>query len=368
MDFNLTEEQQAVRDLSAQILGDMTVPARLTGLEGWIDRETWTKLGDAGLLGVALPEPFGAGLGFLGAHVLAEQVGAVAAPLPVWETLIVGALPIAHFGTADQRDRLLPDVVAGNTILTAALIEDGAAVADTPATLARRTGAGWELEGAKAVVALGSVADLVLVPATTSDGAVGVWLVDPRDPSVTVREQEVVGGRPSAQLQLSGTAVGADALLGPTDGSVLAWLLEHGAAGLASLAAGACAGALRLSAQHTSTREQFGRPLATFQAVAQRMADAYIDVEGVSLTALQAAWRLSEGAPAAEEIAIAKWWAAEAGHRVLHAAHHVHGGVGVDREYPLHRYFALVKHIEFQLGHATTQLLRIGAALAAEPA
>jgi alkylation response protein AidB-like acyl-CoA dehydrogenase len=129
-----------------------------------------------------------------------------------------------------------------------------------------------------------------------------------------------------------------------------------------------CTRAVERAAAYTSEREQFGRPVATFQAVGHRVADAYIDAEALRLTALQAAWRLAEGLPAADEVTIAKWWAADAGHRVLYAVHHVHGGVGVDHSYGLHRYFGWAKRIEFALGGATDQLLALGATLAAEPA
>jgi alkylation response protein AidB-like acyl-CoA dehydrogenase len=131
--------------------------------------------------------------------------------------------------------------------------------------------------------------------------------------------------------------------------------------------AGVCASALELTAEYTKTRVQFEKPIATFQAVGQRAADAYVDTEAIRLTAWQAAARLAAGLSASSEVAIAKYWAAEGGQRVVHAASHLHGGVGVDREYPLHRYFLMTKHIELTLGGATEQLLQLGATLAAEP-
>ena len=132
-------------------------------------------------------------------------------------------------------------------------------------------------------------------------------------------------------------------------------------------AVGVCAEALRLTAEYTKTREQFERPIATFQAVGQRAADAYIDTEAVRLTAWQAVWRLSEGLPATESVAIAKFWTAEGGQRVVHAAQHLHGGMGVDRDYPLHRYFLWAKQIELTLGGGTQHLLELGKILADEP-
>lgn len=369
MDFSLTEEQRAVEDLAGRILREMTTQQRLADLgDQWFDRAAWQALADAGLLGVALPEEAGgSGLGFLGAHLLLEQIGAAAAPLPLWETVVLGALPIAEFGTPAQRERFLPGVLAGELLLTAALSEEGAADTAGPRTRATRTERGWELVGTKTSVPIAPLAGAALIPAATDDGAVGVWLVASDAAGVQIRRQDVVSGAPYGEIVLDRVQLGDDALLGDLDGSVLGWLMLHGAAGLASLTAGICRAVLRLSADYTSQREQFGRPVATFQAVAQRVADAYIDTEGVALTALQAAWRLTEGVPANEEVAIAKWWATEAGHRVLHAAHHVHGGVGVDREYPLHRYFGMAKQHEFLLGGGTTHLLRLGASMAAEP-
>jgi acyl-CoA dehydrogenase len=142
-------------------------------------------------------------------------------------------------------------------------------------------------------------------------------------------------------------------------------MVQHGTVGLCAQQLGVVGRALELTAAYTKERIQFDRPIATFQAVGQRAADAYIDVEAVRLTLWQAAWRLAEGLPAATEVEVAKFWAAEAGHRVAHTAVHLHGGTGVDIDYPLHRYFIAAKALEFALGGSTDQLLRIGASLAA---
>jgi 3-oxocholest-4-en-26-oyl-CoA dehydrogenase beta subunit len=132
------------------------------------------------------------------------------------------------------------------------------------------------------------------------------------------------------------------------------------------MSAGVCEIAVRMTADYTKTREQFDRPIAMFQAVSQRAADAYIDAQAVGLTAWQAAWRLDDGLPASGEVAVAKFWAAEGGQRVVHAAQHLPGGIGVDRDYPLHRYFLWAKHLELTLGVATAQLLRLGSLLASD--
>ena len=149
--------------------------------------------------------------------------------------------------------------------------------------------------------------------------------------------------------------------------SIVAFIFEHATTALCVQEAGACASAIELTAEYTKTRVQFEKPIATFQAVGQRAADAYVDTEAIRLTAWQAASRLSAGLPASAEVAVAKFWAAEGGQRVVHAAAHLHGGVGVDRDYPLHRFFLLTRQIELTLGSATDSLRRLGRLLAAEP-
>jgi 3-oxocholest-4-en-26-oyl-CoA dehydrogenase beta subunit len=382
LDFSLTDEQRGLVALVERILADHVTPERLAAQEvggEWLDREVWRDLARAGVLGMPLPEEVGGGgAGFLELHLVLEVLGRHVAHLPVWPTLVLGALPVARFGTRRQRDQLLRPVVAGESLLTAALTGE-----PVPEATAHPDGDGWRLDGLLGCVPVAQLASRILVPAAVAGpgvhvdrgggdapggGEVVVLLLDPHAAGVEVRPQQTVDGQPQAQVELTGVRIGAgDVLAGPDRGrAALTWMLERAWTGIASLQAGLCAKVLRMSADYTSGREQFGRPVASFQAVGQRLADAYIDTEAVRLTALQAAWRLSEGLPAAEEAAIAKWWAAEGGHRVLHAAQHVHGGVGVDLEYPLHRYFLAGKQLEFTLGSATHHLLRLGARLAAQ--
>jgi len=175
----------------------------------------------------------------------------------------------------------------------------------------------------------------------------------------------VTSGWPEGNLDLDGLVVGPGDVLDGDGEQVLARLVERATAGVCATQAGVSQGAVRLTASYTSERTQFGSPIATFQAVAQRAADAYIDAEGIRFTAWQAAWRLDAGLPADDELDIAKFWAADAGARVAQAAQHLHGGIGVDTDYPLHRFYRLAKHLELTLGGSTERLLRLGARIAA---
>src|SRR5439155_1581127 len=167
---------------------------------------------------------------------------------------------------------------------------------------------------------------------------------------VTLERQLATNREPQARLVLDGAP--GDALPGADVG----WLVERALVGLSAMQLGVTERALRLTAGYTARREQFDRPIASFQAVHQRAADAYIDVEAIRLTTWQAAWRLSAGLPATAEVAVAKFWASEAAHRVVYAAQHLHGGIGVDVDYPLHRYYPWAKQIELPLGSGTRQL------------
>jgi acyl-CoA dehydrogenase len=387
MDFSFSEEQEAVRELATRVFTELATHERLkeietsAGDEGPIDRELWAELGKAGLLGIHLAEGVGgAGLDFVAACLVIEAAGRTAAYVPVVETMAYGAIPIAVFGTADQRAAWLPGAASGETILTAALAELVGEVivpgGETPATRATAQADGsWVLDGTKACVPAAFVADAVLVPAmrTAADGSdigVGVFIVAAGTDGVALTRQTTTTGRPEALMELSGAKVGADRLLGgdEADGAAIVTLTEEYAiTALCIQEAGACAAALELTAEYTKTRVQFEKPIATFQAVGQRAADAYVDTEAIRLTAWQAASRLAEGLPAAAEVAVAKFWAADGGQRVVHAAAHLHGGIGVDRDYPLHRYFLLTRQIELTLGSASDSLRRLGRMLAAEP-
>jgi alkylation response protein AidB-like acyl-CoA dehydrogenase len=249
---------------------------------------------------------------------------------------------------------LLPGVVAGETILTTAFGEAGDVTA-------RRDGDGWVLDGEKAFVPYGAEADVVAVIAQGDAGNVVALL--PKGAASDITELHTTNHEPQANLAFNGVRV--DTVI--ADPEVAVDLKRHHTAALSMVAAGVCTAALAMTAKYTSEREQFDKKIASFQAVGQRAADAYIDAEMIRLTALQAVWRLSEGWPADEEIAVAKFWAGDGGTRVVHATQHLHGGIGVDLDYPVHRYFLWCKQIEHELGTPTRQLVELGALLAANP-
>jgi acyl-CoA dehydrogenase len=380
VDFSQTDEQRELAALARRILAGKATSERLAGLEARgevFDRDLWAELANAGILAAALPESVGgAGLGLIEQCAVLSEIGRTVAAVPYLASIVLGAGAIAAFGTPDQQKRWAAPAASGELVLAAALSEDDGDDPRTPAVTAEpvnghgERGGGWLLAGAKTAVLAAPDADLMLVPAATPDG-VAVFLASPDDDGVTVQRQHVTGRASAGRVTLSGARIAAERMLGaPGDGPrITDWLAARGTVGLCALQLGVAERALEMTAEYARSREQFGRPIGSFQAVAQRMADAYIDVEAIRLTMWQAAWELSAdpeaGATGAgTAVATAKFWAADAGHRVAHTAVHVHGGMGIDTSYPVHRYFTAAKFNEFALGGATAQLRRIGAALA----
>ena len=364
MDFSFSDEQQSLRELSAKIFADLCGHDRLRELENageCFDRTLWAELAQANLLGIAIDDAHGGmGMGFLELSLLLEEAGRAVAPVPLVPTLVLGALPIARFGSEGQKTHFLPRVASGDAVLTAALVEPGREDPCAPETVAARDGDGWRLDGTKLSVPYAALAERILVPASTDTG-LGLFLLDPAADGVEIEAVEATNYEPQGLVALDGARVDADdVLVGPDDGATaVAWLVLRAKAALCAVALGVSERALRITAEYTTQREQFDRPIGSFQAVHQRAADAYIGIEAMRLTSWQASSRIAAGEPAEQAVAIAKYWAAEAGHTASYAAIHLHGGMGVDVDYPVHRYYLWARQIELTLGSPHRQLTDI---------
>lgn len=369
MDFSLTDEQSAISELAGKILADHGSLERIKALEDsteCIDRDAWSKLAEAGLTSIAIPEEHGgAGAGFIEICLVLEQIGKNVIHVPFLPTVVYGALPIARFGSTEQKSRLLPGVADGSRLLTAALAEIGADPRE-PTTRATRTGSGYELRGSKIGVPIAEQATAILVPATIEEGGVAVFLVEPQAGGVTLEAQETFNWETQYKMTLDGVAVGEEAVVGSAEAGrvVLDWTLDRARTGLCAVAFGVSQSAMRITAEYAAERKQFGKPIATFQAVSQRLGDCFIDNEAIGLTMWQAASRLADEMPSEREVATAKFWAGDGGSRIGHAALHVHGGISIDVDYPIQRYFLWTKQIEYTLGAGTEHLRQLGAMIA----
>lgn len=371
MDFTPTELQEDAVALAAMVFKNECTPERLKAVDDsgdHFDQQTWQRCASAGLLGLPLPEQHtGSGMGLLELCRVLIEAGRYLAPVPI-ATHVPTAMAIARFGTPAQQSMWLEGAVDGQVVIAPAIAEERAHVPQFPETLADNDGKDWLLSGTKTVVPSATIADLFVVPAMTQDGATA-FLVHPDDPGVTVVPQAVSGGDQRGRLVLERAVIPMDRHLGTIGqgDEVVRWLEQRLIVSACALQLGILKGALDLTSSYARSREQFGRPIGTFQAVSQRLADGYIDVLGAELTLWQAAWRLDEGLPAETELSEAKLWAADAGHRIAHTTVHVHGGVGIDLDGEAHRYFTRAKVNEFTLGGATDHARNIGHLLAAEP-
>jgi alkylation response protein AidB-like acyl-CoA dehydrogenase len=363
MDFKTTEAADDLGGLARTITDAVCTnehQRELDKLDERFDSDLWGKLIEADILSAAAPESLGGGgFGVLEQVAVLEALGRQLAAVPYLDSVVLGAGALAKFGSEALQQEWATPAVAGEKIIAVAL--DGE-MGEGPVR-AQASGSGFKLTGSRTQIGFGPVADAFLVPAETDSGT-KVFLIGKDDAGVTVTSLETTGLGSIGHLELQG--VETDRVVGGEE--VVGWLTTHGALGRSAYQLGVLDRALELTASYAREREQFDRPIGSFQAVSSRLADDYINVKALRLTVTQAAWRLTEDLPADIDVNTAAFWAADAGHRVAHTAVHVHGGVGIDLDHPVHRYFLAAKQTEFAVGSATGQLLRIGRELADTPA
>ncbi|MFE9836156.1 acyl-CoA dehydrogenase family protein [Streptomyces sp. NPDC005551] len=375
MDFTFTEEQQAAveaaRAVFAGVAPDGVPSPSLTAgaVAEDFDRPLWRRLADAGLLSLLLDAEYGgAGLDPVALCLVLRESAKVLARVPLLESTAALVAVQAHGGPELKAD-VLARAGRGELVLTVAASGRTGHDSAELAVSARQDGDVWVLDGLQTAVPWAHNADHVVVPAHTAAGRTVLALVPRVHQGVVLAEQLSTTGERLGELRLDSARIAARDVI-DADG---AWerLRELLTTGTCALALGLGERVLRMTSAYTSTREQFGFPVATFQAVAMQAADRYIDLRAMEVTLWQAAWRISTGAggalPAAADVAVAKTWASEGVRRVVQTAQHLHGGFGADVEYPLHRYHAWAKQLELSLGPAAAHEEALGDLLAAHP-
>ncbi|WP_406452455.1 acyl-CoA/acyl-ACP dehydrogenase [Streptomyces sp. NBC_00876] len=357
MDFTPSEEQAAAQGLAARIFGDLSTHDRLVAAGSGTDAELWKELCAAGLIG-AVEET-----GLLGLVLLLEEQGRATAQVPFAASCVYGLLAVAGYGTDEQRERLLPALRDGTAVATGALWARATVHAE----------AGGRLSGSVPLVPWLRDATHVLVAAADRT----LWIVRTGDPGVLTEPVETTAPWSAGRLVLSGASAerlggaqvsgeASEEVREETSEEVYEEMLAAARTAFAGLQAGVCAGSLARAVEHTGTREQFGRPLSTNQAVLLRAADAHMDTEAIRVTAYEAAWRHDEGLPYRAQALTAAWWASEAGRRVVHAGQHLHGGTGADLDHPVHRHFLWGRQLDAQLGCGSEVLQELGVLLTTE--
>lgn len=372
MDFRFSEDQESIRELARKIFESEVSDESWKELEQrgeWLHAKAWEALGQAELLGIATPVEYGgAGMGLVELSILLHEQGRVAAPIPLLHSAGITPLTIAQFGSPELKERVLRKAATGESILTVAMAEENTIDPICPGVVATPKGDGFVLNGEKICVPALPLAHGVLVSAVTKSGEVGIFYVEPNSPGVSVSGQTTTSFEVQGVLTLENVHVDEKSVVGElsVQGASVTWMLERTWACIAALQWGVAQRQLEMLAAFSCTRKQFGQPIGAFQAVSQRAGDAFIDVQSMGVTAQQAVWRLENSENATEEVMVAKYWAATGGHRVAAAAQHIHGGMGVDCDYPLYRFTLLARQLELTLGGANHTLARLGKRLAAQ--
>ncbi len=382
MDFTYTEEQQAAVEAARAVFSGVAPdavpsPALVPGAVAEdIDRPLWAGLAAGDLLSLTLsPEHGGAGLDLIALCLVLRESAKVLARVPLLETCAV-AMALQRYADQGLAAELLPGVGRGELVLT---VGANGRTGHDPAELAvtarpddtRDEGdsseAGWVLDGVQSAVPWAQTADWIAVPAHTGDGRAVVAMVRRGHDGLTIAEQVSTSGELFGEVRLDAVRIARRELID----AVGAWEWLHAllTTGTCALALGLGEAVLAMTSQYTGKREQFGFPVATFQAVAVQAADRYIDLRAMEVTLWQAAWRIASGGsgalPPAGDVAVAKIWASDGVRRVVQTAQHLHGGFGADTDYPLHRFHAWAKQIELSLGPAAAHEEALGDLLAA---
>lgn len=375
MDFTFTEEQQAAVEAAKALFASVTPdgvpsPALVPGAVAEdFDRPLWAKLAGADLLSLLLdPEHGGAGLDAIALCLLLRESAKKLARVPLLESS-AAAYAVQTYGSQELKQRILPKAGRGELVLTVAANGRSGHDPAELAVTARQEGNAWLLDGTQTAVPWAQNADLIVVPAHTSTGRTVLALVPREHEGLALADQVSTNGEHLGEISLEALRIdGTDVI--ETDGA-WDWLRDLLTTGTCALALGLGESVLSMTAEYTGKREQFGFPVATFQAVAVQAADRYIDLRAMEVTLWQAAWRISTGAsgalPATGDVAVAKIWASDGVRRLVQTAQHLHGGFGSDTDYPLHRYHAWAKQLELSLGPAAAHEEALGDLLAAHP-
>jgi alkylation response protein AidB-like acyl-CoA dehydrogenase len=369
MPLILTEEQTMLQDAADGFLNERAPIAHLRKLRDardadGVSRDLWRAFGEMGFAGVIIPEALGGmGLGAVEAGVIAESLGRTLTPSPYLGSSILSAKVLIDGGSQAQQ-AWLPKIAAGEAILALAVDEGAKHAPSRITTRAERAGNGFKLNGAKAFVLDGHVADALIVAATAEEGTT-LFLVDPATAGVAVERTVMVDAHNAARITLNDVAVDADAVIGAVGGgeALLDGALNLGRACAASSLTGAGDQAFKTTMDYLRTRKQFGKLIGEFQALQHRAAHLFSELELARAATIGAQIALDEGredAPLAASIAKAK--AGRVAELAVQEAVQMHGGVGMTDEFDVGLFMKRVRVLNELLGDAGFHAERVARA------
>lgn len=373
MDLGLNETQQMLKNSAREFLQaecpDTYVRAMEEDQRGYTP-DMWQKIAEQGWLGLIFPEEYGGvGLTYLDLSVLLEEMGRTLLPGPFFSTIVMGGMAIMDAGTDEQKRRLLPQICDGQHIVTLALTEPSARwdAAGIQTTAAQNADGAWTLNGTKLFVPNAHVADTYIVAARTGDAErdITLFFVPGDADGVTQTLLKTIASDRQSEITLDGVSLPAEAALGEvnkgwdTIEKVLAW----GAIGKCAEMVGGAEQVLEMTVEYAKQRTQFGRPIGSFQAIQHHCANMATDVEGSRYITYQAAWLLSEGEAAAQEVAMAKAWVSDAYRRICALGHQCHGAIGFTKEHNMQLYSRRAKAAELAFGDTDFHLETVAESL-----
>jgi 3-oxocholest-4-en-26-oyl-CoA dehydrogenase beta subunit len=365
MDFNLSEEQKMLRDSARDFLVSQCPSSFVLDMEkdekGYTN-EFWKKMAELGWMGLIIPEvQRGVGGSLLDLIIMLEEMGRACVPGPFFSTVVLGCQAILEAANDSQREALLPGIAGGDRMLTLAHMEPQQTRYNPFSinTRAARRNGQYQIDGVKIFVPDGHVADVLICVARTSGDPVGkegisLFLVDRKAAGVRISPLKTFTGEKQCEVALDGVKVNEDALLGPMDqgGEVLETLLQKAAVCKCAEMIGGGQKVLEMASEYAKTREQFGRPIGSFQAVQHHCSNMLMDIEGSRYITYKAAWMLVEGLPAARLVSTAKAWVSEAHKRVVALGHQIFGATGYIVEHDMPIYSRRAKAAELAFGDA----------------
>lgn len=363
MDLGLSEEQEMLRKMARDFLLNecpKTLVRQMEEDEKGYSPELWKKMAELGWMGLAFPERYGGGGGsFLDLSILLEETGRACLPGPFFSTVVLAGMAILEAGSETQKKNLLSQIALGKLIATLALTEPSASYeARDIQVKATPSADGYVLNGTKLFVPDAHVAQCLVVAARTKRGVspegITLFLVDPKSTGIAITPLKTIASDKLCEVAFKGVKVGKDAVLGPVDGGwpVIEKLIQKSAAAKCCEMVGGAQQVLEMTVSYAKERVQFGRPIGSFQAIQHYCANMATDVDGSRFITYQAAWMLSEGLPAAKEVAMAKAWTSEAYRRVTALGHQVHGGIGFTKDHDMQLYYRRAKAAEVTFGDA----------------
>ncbi len=361
MKLTLSEEQEMLRKTARDFLTEKCSKKfvkQMEESETGYSRELWREMAELGWMGLAFPGKYGGGdMSFLDLAVLLEEMGRACLPGPFFSTVVLGGLPIMDFGTEEQKQDYLPQLIRGEKIFTLALTEPGYHNYGASSVTAKAVhdNGDYVVSGTKLFVPDANIAEYLLCVAMTEpEDGVTMLLTDAQNPKIRCTVLDTMAGDNLCEVMLDHVHVPEDRILGRSN---LEWgavqrIIERAAVGKCCEVLGNIQRVLEITVDYAKERKQFGRPIGSFQVIQHYCADMATDVDSARFCTYQAAWMLSEGLPCTREAAIAKAWIGEAAERVLALAHQIHGAIGVTVEHELHYYTRRAKAAELAFGDA----------------